>query len=70
MIKINQEKRREVLAMLIRQERDRLLKECDWRSLPDYPGDRELWLNYREKLRDITEQESFPNSVQWPSIPN
>lgn len=70
MIKINQEKRREVLAMQIRQQRDRLLEECDWRSLPDAPGDRNAWLEYRQKLRELTEQVDFPEKCDWPAIPD
>ena len=69
MIKINQEKRKEVLAEQMRQQRDRLLAECDWRSLPDAPGDRDAWIVYRQKLRDITNQDDFPFSVSLPDKP-
>lgn len=69
MIKINQEKREEVIAQQVRQKRDRLLAECDWRSLPDSPGDRDAWIEYRQLLRDVTEQSEFPEKVSWPSKP-
>lgn len=69
MIKINQEKRKEVIAEQVRQQRDRLLAECDWRSLPDAPGDRDAWLVYRQKLRDITQQPGFPDNIQLPTPP-
>lgn len=69
MIKINQEKRKEVLGRQIRQQRDRLLAQCDWRSLPDAPGDRESWLQYRKQLRDITNQADFPENFNWPTPP-
>lgn len=69
MIKINQEKRKEVIAQQIRQQRDRLLAECDWRSLPDAPGDSDAWLDYRQKLRDLTEQAGFPEKCDWPTLP-
>lgn len=69
MIKINQEKRNGVLAEQIRQQRDRLLIQCDWRSLPDSPGDRPAWLEYRQQLRDVPKQKTFPDSVKWPQPP-
>ncbi|MFU0967270.1 tail fiber assembly protein [Kluyvera ascorbata] len=69
MIKINQEKRKEVIAEQVRQQRDRLLAECDWRSLPDAPGDRDAWLQYRQQLRDITQQPGFPDNIHFPTPP-
>lgn len=69
MIKINQEKRKEVIAEQVRQQRDRLLAECDWRSLPDAPGDRGAWLDYRQQLRDITQQPDFPDNIHFPTPP-
>lgn len=69
MIKINQEKRKEVIAEQVRQQRDRLLAECDWRSLPDAPGDRDAWLEYRQQLRDITQQAGFPENIDFPTPP-
>lgn len=69
MIKVNQEKRQKVIAEQVRQQRDRLLAECDWRSLPDAPGDRDAWLAYRQKLRDITQQPGFPDKIQLPTPP-
>lgn len=70
MIKINQEKRQEVIAQQVRQQRDRLLTECDWRSLPDAPGDRDAWIEYRQKLRDMTDQQGFPEIFDWPTPPS
>ena len=69
MIKINQEKREEVIVKQVCQKLDRLLAECDWRSLPDSPRDRVAWIEYRQLLRDITEQSEFPEKVSWPSQP-
>ena len=47
----------------MREERDNLLRECDHCALPDFPN-REVWLSYRQKLRDFpsvwTEGMSFP----------
>lgn len=69
MIKINQDKRKAVIADQVRQQRDYLLAECDWRSLPDAPGNRDEWLAYRQQLRDITQQPGFPDSIQLPTPP-
>ena len=42
----------ELLLDEMREQRDRLLKECDHTALPDFPR-RELWLTYRQELRDF-----------------
>jgi hypothetical protein len=46
---------RQSLAMdVLREERNKKLAECDFRSLPDYPGaDKDQWLSYRQALRDL-----------------
>lgn len=47
-----------------RADRDRLLQDSDKRMLPDFPisaEEKELWLLYREYLRDITKERAFPN---------
>ena len=69
MIKINHDKRQKVIAEQVRQQRDLLLAECDWRSLPDAPGDRDAWLEYRQQLRDITQQDGFPDNINLPTPP-
>lgn len=70
MIKINQDKKKRMFADHVRFDRDRLLEECDWRSLADAPGDRGAWLQYRQELRDITKQDGFPDNVTWPVPPS
>ena len=53
---------------LLREERDRRLAATDWRATIDYPGDDQAaWLEYRQALRDITEQD--PENVTWPEEP-
>lgn len=42
----------ELLVDEMREERNRLLKECDFTALADYPH-REAWLSYRQLLRDF-----------------
>ena len=53
----------------IRNRRDILIKESDWRAV----SDRELepeWKEYRQALRDISKQKGFPHQVEWPEGPN
>ena len=53
----------------IRNRRDNLIKESDWRAV----SDRKLepaWKRYRQALRDITKQEGFPHDVEWPVDPD
>ena len=51
----------DLLMVEMREERDKLLRECDHTALPDYPQ-RDKWLAYRQELRD------FP-SVWLPGRP-
>ena len=38
----------------MRQERNQLLKDCDFRVLPDYPDtNKEAFIQYRQALRDF-----------------
>lgn len=53
----------------IRIKRNQLLNECDWTQVLDAPVDQVIWAIYRQALRDITTQEGFPWSVQWPEQP-
>lgn len=65
-------------AMLVRAQRDRLLAESDWvtvkavdQNAQDNLGIQvpQVWLNYRQALRDITSQAEFPFNVTWPTAP-
>ena len=54
----------EEMAERKRADRDRLLQDSDKRMLPDFPisaEEKELWLLYREYLRDITKDPEFPH---------
>jgi hypothetical protein len=57
------------LAEEVRQKRKRLLNESDWTQVADAPVNKYVWKEYRQALRDITAQESFPLNVQWPTPP-
>lgn len=52
--------------------RDKLLEETDWTQVLDSPIDaetREAYRVYRQALRDIPEQEGFPEAIIWPELP-
>jgi hypothetical protein len=55
----------------IRKTRDFLLKKSDWTQLADAPVDKVAWATYRQSLRDVPEQEEFPdpNNINWPDAP-
>lgn len=53
----------------IRDIRNQLLLECDWTQLNDIPTEtKNLWSNYRQELRDVTNQ-SNPFNINWPTKP-
>ena len=63
----------EELSANIRKERDALLYATDKYTISDYPissENKELMLEYRQKLRDLPEQETFPYEVEFPEKPN
>jgi len=54
----------------IRKQRDVLLDESDFAMLPDAPVTNvEDWKTYRQALRDVPQQGTFPVSVEWPEKP-
>ena len=56
-----------------RAKRDKLLAETDWTQVMDAPIDaatREAYRAYRQALRDIPEQEGFPETITWPELPS
>jgi hypothetical protein len=49
-----------------------LLAESDWAMLPDVPmtnGQKTQWIDYRQALREVKLQPSYPNSITWPAKP-
>jgi hypothetical protein len=53
----------------IRQTRNQRLTESDWTQLEDSTADKAAWATYRQALRDMSEQEGFPWTIQWPEQP-
>ena len=52
----------------IREERDKKLKETDWRASSDLTLS-DAWKNYRQALRDVPSQ-SDPFAITWPTEPS
>lgn len=52
------------------EKRRALLIASDWTQLPDVPETTKVaWAAYRQALRDITSQLSFPKNITWPTLP-
>lgn len=59
-------------AGLVRRQRNQLLADTDYTQLPDVPISTALrgaFATYRQALRDVPSQPSFPASVTWPTRP-
>lgn len=52
----------------VRAERDKRLASTDFYMLQDAPAAPVGIAEYRQALRDITEQEGFPWAVEWPEL--
>lgn len=64
------DKIKEEKANQARKIRNEKLKDTDWTQLPDYPKNNKAeWASYRKKLRDIPQQEKFPEEIVWPEEP-
>lgn len=56
----------------LRRQRDAMLAACDWTQVADSPLDattKAAWATYRQALRDVPAQSSFPDSINWPVQP-
>ena len=54
----------EELAASALSRRDQLLRDTDWTQTLDAPLDA-----YRQALRDLPNQEGFPEDILWPELP-
>lgn len=62
----------EELKEQARQKRDTLIAKTDYLLMPDYPisaEDLETVKTYRQKLRDVPQQNGFPKTIAWPELP-
>ena len=69
----------EQLADAARAKRDRLIESVRWRierhndelALGSEPAEPlEPLLQYTQALRDVPQQEGFPESIDWPELPD
>lgn len=56
-------------AKAVRTQRGEKLKDSDWTQVSDAPVDQAAWATYRQALRDISTQEGFPWTINWPEQP-
>ena len=61
--------RLELGKIMVRQQRNDMLKETDYLMFSDTPEPSQAWLDYRQALRDIPTQAGFPINVVWPTKP-
>lgn len=57
-----------ITAESIRHQRDILLAKTDWRFRSDMTPS-QAWIDYCQALRDIPQQDGFPEGVIWPVEP-
>ena len=55
-------------AAEVRAERNSLISATDYLALTDVPLSTEMTA-YRQALRDITTQDGFPWTIEWPTQP-
>lgn len=63
-----------ILAEQHRATRDQLLADSDWTQMNDSPlssADKTAWAVYRDELRNITDQDYWPqmSDEDWPVAP-
>ena len=56
-------------AEAVRTSRNDKLKDSDWTQIADSTADKAAWATYRQALRDISAQSSFPWDITWPDAP-
>ena len=52
----------------LRAKRDRLLSDTDKTQLPDFPNG-DLYVDYRQALRDLPQNTTDPFNPIWPELP-
>ena len=63
---------KEILSLDVRLERNKLLSDTDHLIQADYPISDEKKQEikvYRQALRDIPQQDGFPDNIVWPDKP-
>jgi len=63
------ERARKFAEESVRTERDSRLAKTDFHALSDTDMS-EAMTTYRQALRDVPQQEGFPNEIDWPVEPS
>lgn len=63
-----QAEKEEAAAQAVRTKRDKLIAGTDFYMLSDAPKAPAGLEDYRQALRDITEQLGFPFDIEWPEL--
>lgn len=53
-------------------QRDSLLARSDWTQLSDCPltvEQKQAWAEYRQFIRNVSEQKDFPSIIDWGTPP-
>lgn len=58
----------EARASYVRAERNRRLAATDFMAMPDYPNPPAGLAAYRQALRDVPDQQGFPETIAWPEM--
>jgi hypothetical protein len=54
----------------LRGKRNLLLSACDYTQLPDFAGDKAVWVTYRQTLRDLPANVADAREFDaWPNKP-
>ena len=54
----------------LREQRNARLTASDWTQAPDAPtANAPAWKVYRQALRDLPQQTTYPNPPTWPTAP-
>jgi hypothetical protein len=53
----------------VRAKRNNLLTQSDYTQMPDWPGNKTAWTEYRQELRDLPQKQTDPNNITWPTAP-
>jgi hypothetical protein len=56
-----------ILVDEMREKRNQLLAETDFRVLPDYDKEKDLWIKYRKQLRDLPS--IWVKDMEFPTPP-
>ena len=59
----------DILTARMKQQRNRLLVECDWTMISDAPTDKNMWGDYRQALRDFPATWEPSEIANFPEAP-